>query len=1315
MRLFSFSWRKHLATPAVCCLFAASAWTLDAYSQDSQFAAEKAEAEAEHSSSWDREKSESRNIRLNYVSTPWSKVLNDLAEKSGSTLIMHDVPPGKYSRRDWSRHARKEAVQILNRELEPKGFRIHVKNEYLTVMQSRRSRPEYQRPVAPRPEEPRPVTPRPVTPRPVTPRPVTPRPVTPRPVEPRQIPEVAQQMPARPVGQWVSPPENVPARPVQTLNTRVQRPDTFARGTSLIQRAGFEEEQSQSAPAEVGTLAISPKNRPALDIAKQIHKAFKSRSQLENAGPNGLPAFIVSHAMEDDNAGETQFTVEIDTAGNRLLITATENVQQGLKLLVQRIDVNPLTGKELPTLVSGNGSTAQIGKQLQQPLRMISQARQRSEILGTGPGGQQHANPLAEGPMLAQAEGQPQPGTPNAAPSENQNPMPAAPGSGGISSDLVGNLKGDVTIEALDDLDLLILRGNAGDVNAVMEVIQRIEQLALGSLPEIHLLKLQNVDSQSLAQLMNDVYEQLSELRSDNAQQKAASVNVVPVVTPNAILILAPSNTMEAILQLAEELDQPVDPSHEVEVFRLRHAIASSVVTILEGFYEEQVGLGTRLKVAADARTNSVVVQARPRDLSEIASVIKKIDADEAASVNQMKIFKLKSALADELAEFLNSAIQSVSDPRASTVGQTQTGQGQQQQTDPKSVVLEFLAEDGQQLARSGLLSDIRFNAETRTNSLAVTAPAQSMPLIQELILLLDRPSSAVADVKYFRLKNADALDAVEMLTSLFEENTNNNNNNNESSSGIQLVGATDTSSSLLPLKFVADARTNSVVATGGADALIIVENLLYRLDATDPRTRTTKVIKLINAPAADVADAINVFLQSQRDLATIDPTRVSTSQLLEQEVIVTPEAISNNLLISATPKYFEEIEALAKQLDAEPAQVVIQALLVEVALDNNDEFGVELGFQDPILFERSVIDNLLTITETIFDNQGNPTSTATRIVSQEATPGFNYNNQPLGGNNGPLAQPAHVGTQGLSSFSLGRTNSDLGYGGLVLSASSDSVNVLIRALAARRSVRILSRPQIQALDNQLAQIQVGQIVPVTDGITQTQTTVSPQILRDPAGIILTVTPRISPEGQIVMEVVAEKSKYTDEGVEIYTDVTTGTVITAPVKDISTAQTTVKVQDGQTIVLGGMITDTEDVLERKVPWLGDLPFIGQAFRFDSQATQRTELLIFLTPRVIHNGSVSEHIKQVEANRIHFFQEEAEEIHGPLMGVPFETGEYIDSQEYQGAPLDFAPGEIIVPQAIDPAAPPAPAPPAVDLETSSETNGVYRLNTIKNLQ
>lgn len=1241
-------------------------------------------------SGWETEKAEERNIRLNYISTPWAKVLNDVASKSGSTLVMHDVPPGKFSRHDWQRHNRQDAIQIINRELEPNGFRVLVKDQFLTVMQSRRSRPEYQRPVAPLEKVSRPIQ-----------------------------TAAAEEIPARTVGQWVNAPQEVTPAAAQVPTQSVQHPLGERQvsppeqhrfiGNTLIQRAAFQQELV--AAERFSSLTLAPRNRPAIDIAKQIHKAFQTRSQLENAGPHGHPAFVVNHAREDEKAGEMQFSIEVDTAGNRLIITADLKVQEGLKALVNQLDVNPLGQAAMPTIVAGNGSTAEIGMQLKKPLKLITQARQRTPNarVQTAP-----VHPLLDGPQLAQVD--PAQAAPESAPMpmEQRTAILGETGVNGLTPELVGNLKGDVTIEALDDLDLLILRGNTADVEAVLQVIEKIEQMALGSLPEIHLLKLQNVDSQSLAQLLNDVYEQLAELRSDNAQQNAASVNVVPVVTPNAVLILAPANTMEAILQLATELDQPVDPAHEVEVFRLRHAIASSVVTILEGFYEEQVGLGTRLKVAADARTNSIVVQARPRDLTEISAFIKKLDADEAASVNQMKIFKLKSALADELAAFLNSAIQSVSDPRASTVGQTQTGQGQgQTQTDPKSVVLEFLAEDGQQLARSGLLTDIRFNAETRTNSLAVTAPAQSMPLIQELINILDRPSSAVADVKYFKLQNADSLDAVELLTSLFTEDGNTNANNNATSVGVQLVGATDTSSSLLPLKFVADARTNSVIATGGTDALIIVENLLYRLDATDPRTRKTEVIKLRNSPAADVADAINVFLQSQRDLATIDPDRISTSQLLDQEVIVTPEPISNNLLISATPKYFAEIAALAKQLDAEPAQVVIQALLVEVTLTNNDEFGVELGFQDPVLFDRSIVDTLLTITETVFDNQGNPTATNTRIVSQQATPGFNFNNQPLSNNNGPISSPASVGSQGLSNFALGRTNSDLGYGGLVLSASSESVNVLIRALAARRTVRILSRPQIRALDNQLAQIQVGQIVPVTDGVTQTQTAITPQIVRDPAGIILTVTPRISPEGQIVMEVVAEKSAYTDEGVTVFTDVATGSVVTSPIKNISTAQTTVKVPDGQTIVLGGMITDTEDVSERKVPWLGDLPIIGTVFRYDSQATERTELLIFLTPRIVHNDAVSEHFKEVEAGRIHFFQEAAEEIHGPLFGVPNETVEFLPGDTLNGTPIYMPPVEVIVPQESPRAPlPPAPLPPADEMGAiEKQKQGSFRLRPV----
>src|SRR5690606_16962405 len=124
-------------------------------------------------------------------------------------------------------------------------------------------------------------------------------------------------------------------------------------------------------------------------------------------------------------------------------------------------------------------------------------------------------------------------------------------------------------------------------------------------------------------------------------------------------------------------------------------------------------------------------------------------------------------------------------------------------------------------------------------------------------------------------------------------------------------------------------------------------------------------------------------------------------------------------------------------------------------------------------------------------------------------------------------------GTQGLSNFALGRTNSDLGFGGMVLSASSDAVSVLIRALEARRNVRILSRPQVMALDNQPAIIQLGQTVPVINGFAPQNLTFVPTVEQRDVGIILQVTPRINPAGQVVMTVDAQKSGLSGNGVPL--------------------------------------------------------------------------------------------------------------------------------------------------------------------------------------
>ena len=325
-------------------------------------------------------------------------------------------------------------------------------------------------------------------------------------------------------------------------------------------------------------------------------------------------------------------------------------------------------------------------------------------------------------------------------------------------------------------------------------------------------------------------------------------------------------------------------------------------------------------------------------------------------------------------------------------------------------------------------------------------------------------------------------------------------------------------------------------------------------------------------------------------------------------------------------------------------------------------------------------------------------------IISANGNPGFNFNNTAVGlGNNvsglinnqGANSSNGTVATQGISNFSLGRQNGDLGFGGFVFSAQSDAVSVLVRALAARRSVHILSRPQIRTTHNNIARIEVGQQVPIVDGVTVTDNFVTPNITPQNVGIILQVTPRVTPDGTISMEVYAEKSAVAPGGVPVFTDVTTGNVVESVIIDTAIADTTVAVPNGQTIVIGGMITKTDETLERKVPWLGDLPLLGSMFRYDGTNTVRTELLLFLTPRIIYSDADSELIKQVEMERMHMIESEAEELHGPLISIPpsgmdYSTPDFINNG--LGTPIP-AEGQLVDP--AEPILPPQTQLPMVE--------------------
>jgi type II secretion system protein D len=1180
--------------------------------------------------------------KINYYRSDWKPALEKAARETEAVLIIHSLPETLLTHTDFTEHTRDEAARILSQELEKEGHRLLIKDQFWTVVSTKTTGLQYPRHVV---QQIPATTQAQMNQGQVNTAQVNTAQVNTAQYQPGQYPQNTSEqitptsatLPQDAAVNRANAPRLLPTGDGQYSRTnRNNGLDSQNNTGAPIKRVNHQEQmlntvESTSQPA-TAPMFFRPQNTAVRDIARRIYQISKDRAELVDSGAYHLPAFrVYQPAPVNDAAGQDKtitnqpllFELGIDMDQNEILVQGDKNVARQVLQLASVLDQHALNINQGVAVMDVKRNAEDMQKEIK-PLLDHAHQLQFSHVKPISrPTVQTTQNQWSNNQVAGLFDEQPaatQPQTPPANGSAIQLSPESAEQVRSQLPALLEKLKGDVSVEALPDLNFLILRGNEKDVESVMNMIKAIEDMAVGSVPSIHLHYLKNVNSEALALLLNDVYTQLTTLKNKTNTTTTKSVTVIPVVKPNAVLILAPDSLLDSVVQLTEELDKPVDPSFEVEVFALKNAAATEAQTTIESFYAERPQLGTRIKVTADTRTNSLIIQARPNDLVELAQLVSKIDRDSSDSKAQLQVIRLKFTLAEELATFLNSIVNSVLTPAS----RNQTGGGggfggggtSQQFQQAKSMILEMLTqnENAQKLVRSGVLADVRITADARSNTLAITATPQSMEFLRELVSILDQPTIVTSEIKIFKLDNADATAAVELLNTLFASDT-------AATGTVQLAGA-ENATPLVPVKLSVDVRTNSVVASGGGESLKIVHAILLRLDETGVRQRKTTIYKLRNRPVTDVSEALNTFLEEQRALNEINPDLVSTNELLSQEIIITPEVNTNSLIVSATPQYYDQILKLVENLDLQPAQVMIQGLIVEVTLDDTDELGVELGFQDPVLFTRS--------------------STVGNI------PGFNFNNTNALGNN-PV-DPGHVATQGLGNFGVGRANSSLGFGGLVLSASSDDVSVLIRALAYRRDAKILSRPQVLVTDNQTAQIQVGRQVPIVNGVNiTTQGLANPIIIQDQAGIILTVTPRISPEGTIVMETVAEKSAYNGDSVPIYT---TGTsTITSPIKDITTARSTISVNDGQTIVMGGMITKSDDTQERKVPWLGDLPLIGKAFRFDTHTGKRTELIIFITPRIINCDGDMEVLKQIEIERLHFFVDQAEAMHGPLYGLP----------------------------------------------------------------
>jgi general secretion pathway protein D len=457
------------------------------------------------------------------------------------------------------------------------------------------------------------------------------------------------------------------------------------------------------------------------------------------------------------------------------------------------------------------------------------------------------------------------------------------------------------------------------------------------------------------------------------------------------------------------------------------------------------------------------------------------------------------------------------------------------------------------------------------SNTLVVTDYASNLQRIAKIIESVDQPVDSGSIM--IPLEHASALDVAQTIGHLLAEPAR----------------AADPTSRLT---VAADARSNSVLATAGDPArLRRVRELVAMLDTPTSAGGNIHVIYLKNADATKLADVLRSIYTGESTtapthastpLGTNAPKQAASAQAgSSQPGIIQADPATNSLIITAPDAVYNNLRATVEKLDVRQAQVYVQALIAEVSANKAAEFGIQ--WQDLAAAGKSTAQ---VIGGTNFGTAGQ------NILS--------------------ISQNPAGAAQGLN---LGVMKGTVTIGGVQIL----NMGLLMRALETDADANILSTPTLLTLDNEEAKIVIGQNVPFITGsyaVSAAATTPTPfqTIERKDVGITLKIKPQIS-EGDTVRLQISQEVSSVDNSSN------PAGIIT----NKRSVDSTVLVNDGQIVVIGGLIQDTVSDGVNKVPGLGDLPLIGSLFRYTTRSRKKTNLMIFLRPTVLRTAARADSI------------------------------------------------------------------------------------------
>ncbi|HEY8585167.1 MAG TPA: type II secretion system secretin GspD [Rhodanobacter sp.] len=472
------------------------------------------------------------------------------------------------------------------------------------------------------------------------------------------------------------------------------------------------------------------------------------------------------------------------------------------------------------------------------------------------------------------------------------------------------------------------------------------------------------------------------------------------------------------------------------------------------------------------------------------------------------------------------------------------------------------------------------------SNTLIITDYASNLRRLGQIIDAIDQPAGAGPAM--IALHHASALDAAQTITRLFDE----------SAPGLKTLQGADTTQRV---NIVADARSNSLLVRAADPArLAQIRKFAAMLDAPTSATGNIHVVYLKNAEAVKVAETLRgIYSGASTQTAAVagfasplassaaDSTAAGGPAAQPASMsamagaasagpgIIQADAATNSIIITAPDAVYNSLRAAVDKLDVRRMQVYVEALVVELTANKAGEFGIQ------------------------WQQLGGLGKSGTEVIG-----GTNFGS--LGQNILGVAQnPTAVGP----GLNLGVMR------GTVTIAGTQILNLglLARALQTDNNANILSTPTLLTLDNEEAKIVVGQNVPFITGqyaVSGAATTPSPfqTIERRDVGLTLKIKPQISEGGTVRLQIYQEVSSIADTG-----------NVAGVITNKRSIESTVLTDDGQIVVLGGLIQDSLNDGVSRVPVLGSVPLLGGLFRYNTHSRTKTNLMVFLRPVILRDG------------------------------------------------------------------------------------------------